>query len=153
MQLYASMTPTGHQDPGPTSGPRGAAAVYIDTTRGAIHANVDFAGTGTPTPAGPPCGDIWPLKGSRLYVVDGGRIISGHNFPPPTCSTLTDDWTVSSQVVQSIVANPSNAIVYVEAPPGNPGSPEYLPGGVVLNPGSPWARLQPPPTTSGDTNM
>jgi hypothetical protein len=25
MQLYASMTPTGHQDPGPISGPRGVA--------------------------------------------------------------------------------------------------------------------------------
>jgi hypothetical protein len=154
MQLYASMTPTGHQDPGPTSGPRGAAVVFIDTTRGVIHANVDFAGTGTPTPVPPgtPCKEIWPLKGSRLYVVAGDKIIFGRNFPPPTCSTLTDDWTVSSQVVQSIVANPSNAIVYVEAPPGITGSPEYLPGGVVLNPGSPWARLQPPPA-SGDTNL
>jgi hypothetical protein len=155
MQLYASMTPTGHQDPGPTSGPRGAAVVFIDTTRGVIHANVDFAGTGTPTPVPPgtPCKEIWPLKASRLYVVAGDKIIFGRNFSPPTCSTLTDDWTVSSQVVQSIVANPSNAIVYVEAPPGNPGSPVYLPGGVRLNPGSPWARLQAAPSDGSGANM
>jgi hypothetical protein len=54
--------------------------------------------------------------------------------------------------VQSIAANPSNAIVDVEAPAGIAGSPEDRPGGVVLNPGSPWARLQPPPP-SGDTNI
>jgi hypothetical protein len=60
MQLYASMTPTGHQDPGPTSGPRGAATVHFDATNGVIRTHVAFAGTGTPTPAGPPCGDIYP---------------------------------------------------------------------------------------------
>jgi len=149
MQLYASMTPTGHQYPGPTSGPRGAANVDINPTNGVIHTHVAFAGTGTPTPAGPPCGDIYPLKASRLYVMAGGKIIGSRNFPPPTCSTITDDWPAPPQVAQSIAANPSNAIVYVEAPPGNPGSPQYLPGGVRLNPGSPWARLQPAPTTSG----
>jgi hypothetical protein len=150
MQLYASMTPTGHQDPGPTSGPRGAATVNFDPTNGVIHTHVAFAGTGTPTPAGPPCGDIYPLKASRFYVVAGDKIIFGRNFPPPTCSTLMDDWTVSSQVVQAIVANPSNAIVYVEAPP-NTLPREYLPGGVVLNGGSPWARLQPVPPS--DANL
>jgi hypothetical protein len=124
--------------------------VEFDATHGTIHTEVDFVGTGTPTPAGPPCGDIWPLKASRLYVVAGDKIISSRNFPPPTCSTLTDDWTVSSQVVQAIVANPSNAIVYVEAPP-NTLPREYLPGGVVLNGGSPWARLQPVPPS--DANL
>jgi hypothetical protein len=153
MQLVGFMSPTGHQDPPPISGPRGVANVDFDATRGAIHTHVGFAGTGTPTPAGPPCGDIWPLKASRLYVVGGGKIIGSRNFPPPTCSTITDSWAASSQVVQSIVANPSNAIVYVEAPPGNPGSPQYLPGGVVLNPGSPWAQLQTAPSGGSGANV
>jgi hypothetical protein len=153
MQLIGYMSPTGHQDPPPTSGPRGAAIVNFDATRGTIHTNVDFAGTGTPTPAGPPCGNIWPLKASRLYVVAGDKIIGSRSFSPPTCSTLTDSWAAPSQVVQSIAANPSNAIVYVEAPPGNPGSPVYLPGGVRLNPGSPWARLQAAPPPVEDTNI
>jgi hypothetical protein len=154
MQLYASMTPTGHQDPGPTSGPRGAAVVYFDPTHGTIHTNVDFAGTGTPTPvpAGSACKEIWPLKASRLYVVAGDKIIGSRNFSPPTCSTLTDSWAAPSQVVQSIAANPSNAIVYVEAPP-NTLPREYLPGGVVLNGGSPWARLQAAPSGDSGANM
>ena len=75
-------------------------------------------------------------------MVAGDKIIGSRDFPPPTCSTITDDWAAPPQVVQSIAANPSNAIVYVQAPPGNPGSPQSLPGGVVLNPGSIWARLQ-----------
>jgi hypothetical protein len=61
-------------------------------------------------------------------------------------------WAASPQIVQAMVANPSNAIAYVQAPPGNPGSPENLPGGVVLNPGSPWARLQAAPPPSGGVN-
>jgi hypothetical protein len=155
MQLYASMTPTGHQDPGPTSGPRGAASVDINPTNGVIHTHVAFAGTGTPTPVPPgsACKEIWPLKASRLYVVAGDKIIGSRNFSPPTCSTLTDDWPAPPQVAQSIAANPSNAIVYVEAPPGITGSPVYLPGGVRLNPGSPWARLQPAPTSGGGANI
>ena len=153
MQLVGWMSPTGHQDPPPTSGPRGVANVYFDATRGTINTNVDFAGTGTPTPAPPPCGDVWPSNGIRLYVVAGDKIIGSRNLPPPTCNTVTDSWAASSQVVQSIVANPSNAIVYVEAPPGNPGSPVYLPGGVRLNPGSPWARLQAAPPPVEDTNI
>jgi hypothetical protein len=155
MQLIGWMSPTGHQDPPPTSGPRGVANVNFDATDGTIHTNVDFAGTGTPTPVPPgsACKEIWPLKASRLYVVAGDKVIGNRNFPPPTCSTITDDWAASSQVVQSIVASPSNAIVYVEAPPGNPGSREYLPGGVVLNPGSPWARLQAAPPPVADTNI
>ena len=152
MQLIGYMSPTGHQDPPPTSGPRGVANVYFDATRGTIHTNVDFAGTGTPTPAGPPCGNIWPLKASRLYVVAGDKIIGSRNFRPPTCSTITDDWAAPSQVVQSIAANPSNAIVYVEAPP-NTLPREYLPGGVVLNSGSIWAQLQPPPPSDTDANL
>jgi hypothetical protein len=153
MLLVGFMTPTGHQDPPPTSGPRGAATVHFDATHGTIHTNVDFAGTGTPTPAGPPCGDIYPLKASRLYVVAGDKIIGSRNFSPPTCSTLTDSWAAPPQVVQSIAANPSNAIVYVEAPPGITGSPVYLPGGVRLNPGSPWARLQAAPSDGSGANM
>jgi hypothetical protein len=152
MQLVGWMSPTGHQDPPPTSGPRGVANVYFDATRGTINTNVDFAGTGTPTPTPPPCGDVWPLKRSRLYVVAGDKIIGSRNFSPPTCSTLTDSWAAPSQVVQSIAANPSNAIVYVEAPP-NTLPREYLPGGVVLNPGSPWARLQVAPSGGGEANM
>jgi hypothetical protein len=153
MQLVGFMSPTGHQDPPPTSGPRGAAIVNFDATRGTINTHVDFAGTGTSTPAPPPCGAIWPLKRSRLYVVAGDKIIGSRDLPPPTCSTITDDWAATPQVVQSIVANPSNAIVYVEAPPGITGSREYLPGGVVLNPGSPWARLQAAPSGGSGTNM
>jgi hypothetical protein len=153
MRLYGSMTPSGHQYPGPDSGPRGAAMVEFDATRGTIHTEVDFVGTGTPTPAGPPCGDIWPLKASRLYVVAGDKIIGSRNLPPPTCSTITDSWAAPSQVAQAIAANPSNAIVYVEAPP-NTLPREYLPGGVVLNGGSPWARLQPvPPSDATDANL
>ena len=153
MQLIGWMSPTGHQDPPPTSGPRGVANVYFDATRGTINTNVDFAGTGTPTPTPPPCGDVWPLKRSRLYVVAGDKIIGSRDLPPPTCSTITDDWAAPSQVVQSIAANPNNAIVYVEAPPGITGSREYLPGGVVLNPGSPWARLQAAPSGGSGANM
>jgi hypothetical protein len=153
MQLVGWMSPTGHQDPPPTSGPRGVANVYFDATRGTINTNVDFAGTGTPTPTPPPCGDVWPLKRSRLYVVAGDKIIGSRDLPPPTCSTITDDWAAPSQVVQSIAANPNNAIVYVEAPPGITGSREYLPGGVVLSPGSPWARLQAAPLPVEDTNI
>jgi hypothetical protein len=152
MYLIGGMTPSGHQYPTPESGPRGYARVNIDPARGTINTNVDFAGTGTPTPAGPPCGDIWPLKASRLYVVAGDKIIGGRDLPPPTCSTITDDWPAPPQVVQSIVANPSNAIVYVEAPP-NTLPREYLPGGVVLNGGSPWAQLQPPPPSDTAANL
>jgi hypothetical protein len=116
---------------------------------------VIFTGTGTPTPVRPgaPCKELWPSNGIRLYVVDGDKIIGSRNLPPPTCNTVTDSWAASSQVVQSIVANPSNAIVYVQAPPGNPGSPQYLPGGVVLNPGSPWAQLQAAPSRGGGANV
>ena len=155
MQLSAIMSPTGYQDPPPTSGPRGTAQLNIDTTRGAIHTRVQFTDTGTPTPAPPgtPCKEIWPSNGIRLYVVAGDKIIGSRNLPPPTCNTVTDSWAASSQVVQSIVANPSNAIVYVQAPPGNPGSPQSLPGGVVLNPGSIWARLQAAPPVGSGTNM
>ena len=152
MQLIGWMSPTGHQDPPPTSGPRGVANVYFDATRGTINTNVDFAGTGTPTPTPPPCGDVWPLKRSRLYVVAGDKLIGSRDLPPPTCSTITDDWAAPSQVVQSIAANPSNAIVYVEAPP-NTLPREYLPGGVVLNGGSPWARLQAAPSDGSGANM
>jgi hypothetical protein len=137
MQLYASMTPTGHQYPGPESGPRGAAIVNINTTSGVIDSNIQFA-------------DIAGV--GRLYVVAGGKIIVSRNLPPPTSGVITDTWAAPPQVVQSIVANPSNAIVYVQAPPGNPGSPQSLPGGVVLNPGSIWARLQAAPS-GGEANM
>jgi hypothetical protein len=152
MRLVGYMTPTGSQDPPPDSGPRGAAIVDINPTHGTINTNVDFAGTGTPTPVPPgsPCSEIWPSNGSRLYVVAGDKIIGHRDFPPPTCSTITDSWAAPSQIVQAIVANPSNAIVYVKAPP-NTLPREYLPGGVVLNGGSPWARLQPVPPS--DANL
>ena len=139
MQLSAGMSPTGYQYPGPTSGPRGAAIVNINTTSGVIDTNIQFA-------------DI--AGGGRLYVVAGDKIIGSRNLPPPTSGTITDDWAAPPQVVQSIAANPSNAIVYVEAPP-NTLPREYLPGGVVLNGGSPWAQLQPPPPSAdgSGTNM
>jgi hypothetical protein len=112
---------------------------------------VQFINTGTPTPAvpGTPCSVLYPSDGIRLYVVAGDKIIGSRDLPPPSCNVTTDSWAASSQVVQSIVANPSNAIVYVQAPPGNPGSPLNLPGGVVLNSGSPWARLQATPSPGG----
>jgi hypothetical protein len=153
--LYGAMSPTGHQDPPPESGPRGLAQLYIETTRGTISTNVQFTGTGTPTPTPPgtPCKEIYPSNGIRLYVVAGDKIIANRNLPPPTCNTTSDTWAASLQVVQLIAANPSNAIVYVQAPPDNPGSPQNLPGGVVLNPGSPWARLQAMPTSGGGANV
>ena len=78
-----------------------------------------------------------------------GTIIGSRSLPPGTCNVITDTWAAGLQVVQLIAANPSSAIVYVQAPPGNPGSPQSLPGGVALNPGSPWARLQAMPTSGG----
>jgi hypothetical protein len=155
MQLVGSMTPTGYQDPPPKSGPRGVANLDIDVPHSIIHIRVDFADTGPAIPGDPngPCPEYWPSNGSRLYVVAGDKIIGGRQLPPPTCSTITDDWPgVPSQVMQAIVANPSNAIVYVEAPP-NTLPRESLPGGVVLNGASPWARLQPPPTSGGEANL
>lgn len=137
--------------PAPHIGAKGTAQLDIGTTRGTIYTRVQFTGTGTPTPVPPgvPCKEVWPSNGIRLYVVAGDNIIGSRNLPPPTCNTVTDTWAASSQVMQAIVANPSNAIVYVQAPPGNPGSPQSLPGGVVLNPGSPWAWLQAVPSGGG----
>jgi hypothetical protein len=154
MRLVGYMTPTGYQYPPPESGPRAVTLLDIDVPRSIIHTRVDFADTGPPTPVPPgsPCSEIWPSKGSRLYVVAGDKIIGNRDFPPPTCSTITDDWPAPSQVVQAIVANPSNAILYVEAPP-NTLPREYLPAGVVLNGASPWARLQPPPPSDSDANL
>jgi hypothetical protein len=140
MYLIGGMTPSGHQYPGPDSGPRGVARVNIDPARGSIHTEVDFAGVRTPE------------KARRLYVVAGDKIIGGRDLPPTTDDTITDSWAAPPQVVQAIVANPSNAIVYVEAPP-NTLPREYLPGGVVLNGGSPWAQLQPPPPSDADANL
>jgi hypothetical protein len=155
MQLSAYMSPTGYQATPPTSGPRGTAQLDIVPTHGTIYTRVQFTDTGTPTPAPPgtPCKELYPSNGIRLYVVAGDKIIGGRNLPPPTCNTVTDLWAASLQVVQLIVANPSNAIVYVQAPPGNPGSPQNLPGGVVLNPGSPWARLQAVPSGGSGANV
>jgi hypothetical protein len=155
MQLSAGMSPTGYQATPPTSGPSGLAQLSISTTHGTISTRVQFTGTGTPTPTPPgtPCREIWPSNGIRLYVVAGDKILGSRSLPPPTCNVVTDLWAASSQVVQSIVANPSNAIVYVQAPPGNPGSPLNLPGGVVLNPGSPWARLQVAPSGGSGANV
>jgi hypothetical protein len=146
------MTPTGYRYPTPESGPRGLAQLDIETTRGTISTRVQYADTGTPTLAPPGsvgCKEVYPSNGIRLYVVAGDKIIGSRGLPPGTCNVVTDNWAAPPQVVQLMVTNPSNAIVYVQAPPGNPGSPQNLPGGVVLNPGSPWARLQPAPTTSG----
>ncbi len=155
VRLGAIMSPTGHQATPPTSGPRGTAQLDIVPTHGTVHTVVIFTDTGTPTPVPPgvPCKEVWPSNGIRLYVVAGDKIIGGRNLPPPTCNTTADTWAASLQVVKSIVANPSNAIVYVQAPPGNPGSPQNLPGGVVLNPGSPWARLQAAPSGGSGANV
>jgi hypothetical protein len=101
---------------------------------------VDFAGVRTPE------------KARRFYVVAGDKIIGFRDLPPTTDDTITASWAFPPQVVQAIVANPSNAIVYVEAPP-NTLPREYLPGGVVLNGGSPWAQLQPPPPSDTDANL
>ncbi len=152
MQLAGYMSPTGYQATEPTSGPRGLAQLDIEPTRGTISIRVQYTDTGTPTPA-VGCKELYPLNGIRLYVVAGDKIIGSRSLPPGTCNVTIDNWAAPPQVVQLMVANPSNAIVYVQAPPGNPGSPQNLPGGVVLNPGSPWARLQPAPTTSGGANI
>jgi hypothetical protein len=140
MYLIGFMTPSGYQYPPPTSGPRGAARVNMDPARGVIHMEVDFAGVMTPE------------KARRFYVVAGDTILGGRDLPPTTDDTITFDWGAPPQVVQAIVANPSNAIVYVEAPP-NTLPRESLPGGVVLNGGSPWAQLQPPPPSDTDANL
>jgi hypothetical protein len=139
MRLVGYMTPTGHQDPPPTSGPRGAAIVDFNPTRGVLNFEVQFTDVRR------------PLNSSRFYVVAGDTIIGGRDLPPPTSGTISDTFTVSSQVVQSIAANPSNAIVLVEAPSSTLPR-EYLPGGVVLNGGSPWAQLQPMPG-DGEANL
>jgi hypothetical protein len=155
VRLYGMMSPTGHQDPPPESGPRGLAQLDIEPTRGTVSTRVQFSDTGTPTLAPPGsvgCKEVYPSNGRELYVVAGDKIIGRRNLPPGTCNVITDTWAASSQVVQLMVANPSNAIVYVQAPPGNPGSPQNLPGGVVLNPGSPWARLRVLPS-GGDANV
>jgi hypothetical protein len=140
MLLVGYMTPTGYQYPPPESGPQGVAHVNVDPPRSILHFEVQFTDVRT------------PLNKKRFYVVAGDKIIGGRDLPPPTDGTITDDWPAPSQVVQSIVANPSNAIVYVEAPPSTLPR-EYLPGGVVLNSGSPWARLQPPPPSDVDANL
>ena len=140
MQLFGFMTPTGYQYPGPDSGPQGVANVIVDVPRSILHFEVQFTDVKKPS------------NGSTFYVVAGDKIIGNRFFPPPTDDTITDDWPAPSQVVQAIVANPSNAIVYVEAPP-NTLPREYLPGGVVLNAGSPWAQLQPPPPSDADANL
>jgi hypothetical protein len=135
MQLYGFMTPTGYQYPGPDSGPQGVASVVVDVPRSILHFEVQFT-------------DVKKPFICRFYVVAGDKMIGGRQLPPSTDDTITDDWSgVPSQVMQSIVANPSNAIVYVETPP-NTLPREYLPGGVVLNGGSPWAQLQPPPPSA-----
>jgi hypothetical protein len=140
MYLVGFMTPSGYQYPPPTSGPRGAARVNMDPARGSIHLEVDFAGVMTPE------------KARRFYVVAGDKIIGFRDLPPSTDDTITESWVAPPQVVQAIVANPSNAIVYVEAP-ANTLPREYLPGGVVLNGGSPWAQFQPPPPSDTDANL
>jgi hypothetical protein len=137
MRLVGFMTPTGHQDPPPTSGPRGAALVDFNPTRGVLNFEVQFT-------------DVKEPFICRFYVVAGDKIIGTRQLPPSTDDTISDTFTVSSQVVQSIVANPSNAIVLVEAPPSTLPR-EYLPGGVVLNSGSVWAQLQPQP--DGEANL
>ena len=154
MQFVGYMSPTGPQASPPQSGPRGVAVVNIDVSHSVIDSNVQWTDTGTPIQGDPngPCPEAWPSNGIRLYVVAGDKITASRALPPGTCSTTTDDWAAGPQIVQAIVANPSNAIVYVQAPPGSPGSPESLPGGVVLNPGSPWARLQAAPPPSGGVN-
>ena len=139
MLLVGYMTPTGHQDPPPESGPRGAARVNVDPPRSILHFEVQFTDVTT------------PLNRCMFYVVAGDTKIGGRELKPPTGGFIIDDFTVPSQVMQSIVANPSNAIVYIEAPP-NTLPRESLPGGVVLNSGSPWARLQPPPS-GGEANI
>jgi hypothetical protein len=116
MQLYGFMTPTGYQYPGPDSGPQGVASVVVDVPRSILHFEVQFT-------------DVKKPFICRFYVVAGDKMIGGRQLPPSTDDTITDDWSgVPSQVMQSIVANPSNAIVYVEAPP-NTLPREYLPGG------------------------
>ena len=152
MLFVGFMSPTGPQASPPQSGPRGLASINIDVPHSSIYSQVEFAETGPGILVDDPnsaCREYWPSNGVRLYVVAGNKIIANRAFPAPTCSITTDIWAAGPQIVQAIVANPSNAIVYVQAPPGNPGSPEYLPSGVVLNPGSPWARLQPGSDSSG----
>ena len=147
MNFVGFMTPAGSHYPLPESGPRGFAVVDISLPHGIIHSHVQFAETGPAISGDPngPCPEYWPSDGIRLYVVAGDKIIGGRDLPPTTDDTITFDWGAPPQVVQAIVANPGNAIVYVEAPP-NTLPRESLPGGVVLNSRCPWVRLQPPPS-------
>jgi hypothetical protein len=79
--------------------------------------------------------------GAHVYIVAGGKIISNCMLPPPTNGQISDYCSLSAQAMQQFEADPSDVIIYIQARPGQPGSPEHLPGGVVLNPGSIWSHL------------
>jgi hypothetical protein len=145
--LYvAQLTTTGTQPltSVPATAPQGIAQVIIYPASDTIYTYLQFTnvGTGVWLSGSSPCspGYIYPGSGT-LYVMVAGKIAT-RALPPPTCDTFSDTWSAGPQIVQAIEANPGNAIVYVQAPPGQPGSREYLPGGIVLNPGSIWSRLQ-----------
>jgi hypothetical protein len=132
MRLVGYMSPTGYQYPPPESGPHGVVWVNVDPPRSILHLQMLVTDVKTP-------------YRRMFYVVAGDTIIGRRQL-----LTDIDDWVAPSEVVQSIVANPSNAVVYVEAPPSTLPR-EYLPGGVVLNSGSIWAQLQPQP--DGGANL
>ena len=139
MRLLGYMTPTGYQYPGPDSGPQGVARVDFNPARSVLQFGLEFTGIRTPAKC-------------RFYVVAGDKIIGWRDLPPPTDGIIVDTFTVPSQVAQSIEADPSNAIIYIEAPPSTLPR-EYLPGGVALNAGSIWAQLQADPSDGSGANM
>jgi hypothetical protein len=144
----ANMSPAGTQpqtySPPPTA-PQGIAQFTINPATNTIVTYLQFANVGTAKRVSSTgcAGYLYQASGSELYVIVGGKIYT-RLLPPPTCNTISDTWFASSQIVQAIEADPGSAIVYVQAPPGQPGSREYLPGGVMLNPGSIWSQLEVP---------
>ncbi len=148
IQYATQLSPTGTQPlryVAPSTAPQGVAQFTVTTETSSIYTYLQFTNVGPGvwnSDTSSPCpGYLYPDSGRELYVIVGGKIAS-RALPPETCDTISDTWYAGPQIVQAIEANPNNAIVYVQAPPGQPGSREYLPGGVVLNPGSIWAHLQ-----------
>jgi hypothetical protein len=144
----ANMSPTGTQPltySPPSTAPQGIAQFTINTATNTIYTYLQFTNVGMAKwVSSTACtGYLYQASGSTLYVTIGGKIYT-RVLPPPTCDTISDTWSAGPQIVQAIEADPGNAIVYVQAPPGQPGSREYLPGGVVLNPGSIWSQLEVP---------
>lgn len=150
---YAVLTPTGFRWPPPTSGPNGTAQFRV-SPYGQVSTRLLWDEVGPLIYSGgtSPCSTVYQSGGAKLYVMAAGRIVAWRGLPPGTCNTTSDSWSATPQIAQVFLTNPSNVIIYVQAPPGQPGSPVQLPGGVVLNPGSIWSHVELAPQDGGGCN-